>query len=90
MHTVVQDVEMRQVGLTQLPDGHVFVGTGNASIRMLEGFPPALMGHKPTAKPPEKTNKRAFAGDASGSSSDGGLSSSGAALKRGCSGAGQS
>ena len=77
--------------LTQLPDGRVLVGSESASIRMLEGFPPALMGRKPGAKPPKKKKKRALAGGASGSS-DVSVASllSGPALKRGCSGAGPS
>ena len=69
----------------------MLVGTFGTSIRMLEGFPPALMGRKPGAKPPKKKKKRALAGGAS-SSSDLSVASlsSGPALKRGRSGAGPS
>ena len=93
VHTVVpHDEDVSPLGLTQLPDGRVVVGDYNSSIRMLEGFPPALMGRKPGAKPPKKKKKkRALAGDASGSSeSSVASSSSGPALKRGRSGAGPS
>ena len=77
VHTVVPDDDgVNPVGLTQLPNGRVLVGTFNASIRMLEGFPPAPMGVKPAAKPPKR--KRPLP------------SSSGQALKRGRSGAGPS
>ena len=70
----------------------MLVGTFGTSVRMLEGFPPALMGRKPGAKPPKKKKKRALAGGASSSSSDGSVasSSSGPALKRGRSGVGPS
>ena len=89
VHTVPYDEGVSPWGLTQLPDGRVLVGSFNASITMLEGFPPALMGPKPAAKPPKK--KRGLAGGASASSSSGGASSSsGPALKRGRSGAGPS
>ena len=87
--TVVAHEEgMSPWGLAQLPDGRVLVGNFNATITMLEGFPPALMGPKPAAKPPKK--KRGLAGGASASSSGGASSSSGPALKRGRSGAGPS
>ena len=87
VHTVVpHEEDARLWGLTQLPDGRVLVGSYNASITMIEGFPPALMGPKPAAKPPKK--KRGLAGGASASHSSGASSSSGPALKRGCSGAG--
>ena len=89
VHTVPHEQGMNAFGLAQLPDGRVLVGSYNASITMLEGFPPALMGPKPAAKPPKK--KRGLAGGASASSSSGGASSSsGPALKRGRSGAGPS
>jgi glucose/arabinose dehydrogenase len=55
-----------------LPDGRVLVG-GNDSICVLEGFPAALLGAKPSYKRPKRTNqqqqekkkKRALAGGAS-------------------------
>ena len=53
-----------------LPDGRLLVG-GNNRIRVLEGFPTALLGTKPSHKPPKKKNqkkkKRALAGGASSS-----------------------
>jgi hypothetical protein len=55
-----------------LPDGRLLVG-GNNSIRVLEGFPAALLGTKPSHKPPKKKSqkkkkmKRALAGGASSS-----------------------
>jgi DNA-binding beta-propeller fold protein YncE len=55
-----------------LPDGRLLVG-GNNRIRVLEGFPAALLGTKPSHKPPKKKNqkkkkkKRALAGGASSS-----------------------
>jgi hypothetical protein len=85
---VLQDQSTSPWGLAQLPDGRVLVGNFNASITMLEGFPPALMGPKPAAKPPKK--KRGLGGGASASSSGGASSSLGPALKRGRSGAGPS
>ena len=89
VHTVVPHEQGTiPVGLAQLPDGRVIVGNFNATITMLEGFPPALMGPKPAAKPPKK--KRGLGGGASASSSGGASSSSGPALKRGRSGAGPS
>jgi len=58
-------------GLCLLPDGRLLVGNGNR-IRVLEGFPAALLGTKPSHKKPKKTNqqqqkekKRALAGGAS-------------------------
>ena len=88
VHTVVPHEEgARPRGSAQLPDGRVLVSNFNATITMLEGFPPALMGPKPAAKPPKK--KRGLTGGASASSS-GGASSPGPALKRGRSGAGPS
>jgi hypothetical protein len=58
--------------LQLLPDGRLFVGDGHC-IRVLEGFPAALLGPKPSYKRPKKTNqqlqkekkKRALAGVAS-------------------------
>jgi hypothetical protein len=58
--------------LELLPDGHLLVG-GTNRIRVLEGFPAALLGPKPSFKRPKKTNqqlqnekkKRALAGGAS-------------------------
>jgi hypothetical protein len=58
--------------LELLPDGRLLVG-GNDSIRVLEGFPAALLGAKPSFKRPKQTNqqlqkekkKRALAGGAS-------------------------
>jgi sugar lactone lactonase YvrE len=53
-----------------LPDGRLLVGT-ETRIRVLEGFPAALLGTKPSHKPPKKKNqkkKRALAGGASSSS----------------------
>jgi hypothetical protein len=60
--------------LELLPDGRLLVGERNR-IRVLEGFPAALLGTKPSHKPPKKTNqqqkkkkkKRALAGGASSS-----------------------
>jgi hypothetical protein len=57
--------------LELLPDGRLLVGGGNR-IRVLEGFPAALLGTKPSHKPPKKKNqkkkkKRALAGGASSS-----------------------
>ena len=89
VHTVVPHEQVEDPwGLAQLPDGRVLVSNFEATITMLEGFPPALMGPKPAAKPPKK--KRGLAGGASASSSGGASSSSGPALKRGRSGAGPS
>jgi len=77
-----------------LPDGRVLVGGGDG-ICVLEGFPAALLGPKPSFKRPKKTNqqlqkekKRALAGGASSSSS--GARSSGPVLKRSRSGASSS
>jgi hypothetical protein len=56
--------------LALLPDGRLLVGERNR-IRVLEGFPAALLGPKPSYKRPTKTNqpqqqkKRALAGGAS-------------------------
>ena len=76
--------------LELLPDGRLLVGERNR-IRVLEGFPAALLGTKPSHKPPKKTNqqqkkkkkkkKRALAG---------GVSSSGLVPKRSRSGASSS
>jgi hypothetical protein len=56
--------------LELLPDGRLLVGGGNR-IRVLEGFPAALLGTKPSRKAPKKKNqkkkKRALAGGASSS-----------------------
>ena len=56
--------------LELLPDGRLLVG-GSNRIRVLEGFPAALLGTKPSHKPPKKKNqkkkKRALAGGASSS-----------------------
>ena len=57
--------------LQLLPDGRLLVGAGSR-IRVLEGFPAALLGAKPSYKRPKKTNqqqqqkekKRALAGGA--------------------------
>ena len=61
--------------LELLPDGRLLVGGNKSSIRVLEGFPAALLGPKPSYKRPKKTNqqqqkekkKRALAGGASSS-----------------------
>ena len=71
--------------LELLPDGQLLVGDNNC-IRVLEGFPAALLGTKPSRKAPKKKNqkkkkKRALAG---------GASSSGLAPKRNRSGASSS
>jgi glucose/arabinose dehydrogenase len=71
--------------LELLPDGRLLVGC-NFRIRVLEGFPAALLGTKPSRKAPKKKNqkkkkKRALAG---------GASSSGMVPKRSRSGAGSS
>jgi hypothetical protein len=58
--------------LELLPDGRLLVGDGHRN-RVLEGFPAALLGPKPSYKRPKKTNqqlqkekkKRALAGGAS-------------------------
>jgi glucose/arabinose dehydrogenase len=56
--------------LELLPDGRLLVGSDNR-IRVLEGFPAALLGIKPSRKAPKKKNqkkkKRALAGGASSS-----------------------
>jgi sugar lactone lactonase YvrE len=57
--------------LELLPDGRLLVGDNNR-IRVLEGFPAALLGTKPSRKAPKKKNqkkkkKRALAGGASSS-----------------------
>jgi hypothetical protein len=58
--------------LELLPDGRLLVGAGNR-IRVLEGFPAAPLGTKPSRKAPKKKNqkkkkkKRALAGGASSS-----------------------
>ena len=55
--------------LELLPDGRLLVGGGNR-ISVLEGFPAALLGTKPSRKAPKKKNqkkKRALAGGASSS-----------------------
>jgi hypothetical protein len=62
------------IALELLPDGRLLVATGKR-IRVLEGFPAALLGAKPSYKRPKKTNqqqqkekkKRALAGGASSS-----------------------
>jgi sugar lactone lactonase YvrE len=83
-------------GLCLLPDGRLLVGDGGR-IRVLEGFPAALLGTKPSHKKPKKTKqqqllqekkKRALAGGASASSS--GASSCGPVPKRSRSGASSS
>jgi hypothetical protein len=91
--TNVNGLDLRCLEL--LPDGRLLVGERNR-IRVLEGFPAALLGTKPSHKPPKKTNqqqkkkkkKRALAGGASSSSS--GVRSSGPVLKRSRSGASSS
>jgi hypothetical protein len=78
----------RITALQLLPDGRLLVG-GSRRIRVLEGFPAALLGTKPSHKTPKKTKqqllqekkKRALAG---------GASSSGLVLKRSRSGASSS
>jgi DNA-binding beta-propeller fold protein YncE len=57
--------------LELLPDGRLLVGS-DTHIHVLEGFPAALLGTKPSRKAPKKTNqkkkkKRALAGGASSS-----------------------
>ena len=56
--------------LELLPDGRLLVG-GSNRIRVLEGFPAALLGTEPSRKAPKKKNqkkkKRALAGGASSS-----------------------
>ena len=56
--------------LELLPDGRLLVGS-DTRIRVLEGFPAAPLGTKPSHKPPKKKNqkkkKRALAGGASSS-----------------------
>jgi uncharacterized protein affecting Mg2+/Co2+ transport len=82
-------------GLCLLSDGRLLVGDGNF-IRVLEGFPAALLGTKPSHKKPKKTKQqllqekkqRALAGGASASSS--GASSCGPVPKRSRSGASSS
>jgi WD40 repeat protein len=82
-------------GLCLLPDGRLLVGDVNR-IRVLKGFPAALLGTKPSHKQPKKTKqqllqekkKRALAGGASASS--GGASTCGPVLKRSRSGASSS
>ena len=63
--------ELIPSALDLLPDGRLLVG-GNNSIRVLEGFPAALLGAKPSYKRPKRTGqqqqkekKRALAGGAS-------------------------
>jgi len=60
----------RPSALELLPDGRLLVGS-DTRIRVLEGFPAALLGIKPSHKPPKKKNqkkkKRALAGGASSS-----------------------
>ena len=58
--------------LELLPDGRLLVSTTANRIRVLEGFPAALLGTKPSRKAPKKKNqkkkkKRALAGGASSS-----------------------
>jgi glucose/arabinose dehydrogenase len=82
--------------LCLLPDGRLLVSCANSRIRVLEGFPAALLGTKPSYKKPKKTKqqllqekkKRALAGGASASSS--GASSCGPLPKRSRSGASSS
>jgi hypothetical protein len=82
-------------GLCLLPDGRLLVGN-EGRIHVLEGFPAALLGAKPSHKKPKKTKqqllqekkKRALAGGASASSS--GASSCGPVPKRSRSGASSS
>ena len=70
--TLTNAGELNPRSLELLPDGRLLVG-GNNSIRVLEGFPAALLGPKPSFKRPKKTNqqlqkekkKRALAGGAS-------------------------
>ena len=58
--------------LELLPDGRLLVSTTASRIRVLEGFPAALLSTKPSHKPPKKTKqqlqqekkKRALAGGA--------------------------
>ena len=64
--------ELNPSALELLPDGRLLMG-GDRSTRVLEGFPAALLGAKPSYKRPKKTNqqlqkkekKRALAGGAS-------------------------
>jgi hypothetical protein len=64
--------ELNPSALELLPDGRLLMG-GDDSIRVLEGFPAAFLGPKPSFKRPKKTNqqlqkekkKRALAGGAS-------------------------
>ena len=69
--TLTNADELNPSALKLLPDGRLLVG-GNDSIRVLEGFPVALLGPKPSYKRPKRTNqqqqkekKRALAGGAS-------------------------
>jgi hypothetical protein len=85
----------RSGAFLSLPDGRVLKVGGGDGICVLEGFPAALLGPKPSFKRPKKTNqqlqkekKRALAGGASSSSS--GARSSGPVLKRSRSGASSS
>jgi len=75
-----------------LPDGRLLVADSRR-IRVLDGFPAALLGIKPSRKAPKKKNqkkKRALAGGASSSSGSSGARSSGPVLKRSRSGASSS
>jgi len=86
--------ELNPRSLELLPDGRLLVG-GGSRIRVLEGFPAAVLSTKPSHKPPKKTKqqqqqekKRALAGGASASSS--GARPSGPVPKRSRSGASSS
>jgi sugar lactone lactonase YvrE len=87
-------------GLCLLPDGRLLASGCNSNwIRVLEGFPAAPLGNKPSHKQPKKTKtkqlllqekkKRALAGGAS-SSSSGAASACGPVPKRSRSGASSS
>jgi DNA-binding beta-propeller fold protein YncE len=70
--TLTNAGELNPNALQLLPDGRLLAGADNR-IRVLEGFPAALLGPKPSYKRPKKTNqqqqkekkKRALAGGAS-------------------------
>jgi WD40 repeat protein len=88
---------LRPRGILPLPDGRVLIAGGNDNcIRVLTGFPAALLGTKPSYKPPKRTNqqqkkkKRALGGASSNSSGGGACSSSRLVPKRSRSGASSS
>ena len=75
--------------LCLLPDGRLLVGDGNR-IHVLEGFPAALLGAKPSHKKPKKTKQQLLQEKKKRALAGGGPSSCGPVPKRSRSGASSS